>query len=148
MSLEEKMKVKIKRLDKELPLPVYATEGSVGFDLYARIDTTINPGEIKIIPANVIVEIPEGYALKLYARSSTPKKHGLFLANSVGIIDQDYCGPKDELGLNVYNFRDKSITIKKGERIGQGVFTKIEKVEWEETNTTNKKTRGGFGSTG
>jgi len=148
MCLEEKMKVKIKRLDKTLPLPVYATNGSVGFDLYARLDTTINPGEIKVIPANVIIEIPNGYALKLYARSSTPKKHGLFLANSVGIIDQDYCGPEDELGLNVYNFRDMPVTIKRGERIGQGVFTKIEKVGWKEVDIIDNKTRGGFGSTG
>ncbi|MEW6062953.1 MAG: dUTP diphosphatase [Nanoarchaeota archaeon] len=147
MSLEKKMKVKIKRLNKSLPMPFYATNGSVGFDLYARLDITIEPGEIKVIPANVIIEIPDGYALKLYGRSSTPKKYGLFLANAVGIIDQDYCGPKDELGINVYNFRDAPVTVKRGERIAQGVFTKIEKVEWKETDSITNKTRGGFGST-
>ena len=148
MNLEEKLKVKIKRIDQNLPLPIYATKGSVGFDLYARFGITIKPREIKVIPCNVIVEIPKDYALKLYLRSSTPNKYGLILANSVGIIDQDYCGPEDELGLSVYNFKDKLVTIWKGDRIGQGIFTKIAKVEWAEVECIADKNRGGFGSTG
>ncbi|MDH5596602.1 MAG: dUTP diphosphatase, partial [Candidatus Peregrinibacteria bacterium] len=65
------MKVKIKRIDKTLPLPIYETGGSVGFDLLAREDITIKPDEITLIPANVIVEVPQGYALILASRSST-----------------------------------------------------------------------------
>ena len=70
------MNVRIKRLDKSLPLPVYETSGSVGFDILAGQTVTIYPNEITLIPANVIVEVPKGYALIIAARSSTPKKKG------------------------------------------------------------------------
>ena len=86
------MKVKIKRVDKSLPLPKYETDGAVGFDLLCRESAEIAPQEIALIPANVIVETPPGYMLMLCMRSSTPRKIGLMMAQSVGIIDNDYCG--------------------------------------------------------
>lgn len=141
------MKVKIKRIDGSLPLPAYATDGSVAFDLFSRQDTKINPGEIALVPANVIIETPKGYALVLALRSSTPRKKGLLKPHGVGIIDQDYCGEGDELKIQVYNFTDKPVVVERGERIAQGMFVKIEKNEWEETDKMGK-TRGGFGSTG
>lgn len=141
------MKVKIKRIDGSLPLPAYATDGSVAFDLFAREATKINPGEIALVPANVIIETPKGYALVLALRSSTPRKKGLLKPHGVGIIDQDYCGEGDELKIQVYNFTDKLVIVERGERIAQGMFVKIEKNEWEETDKMGK-TRGGFGSTG
>jgi len=141
-------KVKIFRKDKELPLPKYHTDGSVGFDLFCREDSIINPKEIKLVPLNNIIETPEGYALCLFLRSSTPKKKGLMLANSVGIIDQDYRGPEDELGALFYNFTDSPIEIKKGDRLMQGIFIKVMTPEFEEIKDVEKKSRGGFGSTG
>jgi len=142
------MKVKIKRIDKSLPLPVYETGGSVGFDFLAREDTEIRPDEISLIPANVIVEVPKGYALILTARSSTPKKHGLTKPHGIGVIDNDYCGPKDEIKIQVKNFRSKSVIIKKGDRIAQGLFVKTDQLQFEEVDEIMAKTRGGFGSTG
>ena len=141
------MKVKIKRIDKTLPLPIYETGGSVGFDLLAREDITIKPDEITLIPANVIVEVPQGYALILASRSSTPKKHGLTKPHGIGIIDNDYCGPEDELKIQVRNFQIKEVVIKKGTKIAQGIFVKADRLEFEEVDKLSEKSRGGFGST-
>ena len=142
------MKVKIKRIDKSLPLPIYETDGSVGFDILAREDLEIPSKEIKLIPANIIVEIPVGYMLIVASRSSTPKKKGLMPPHGFGIIDHDYCGPEDEIKIQVLNFLDSSVQIKKGEKIAQGVFVRIDKFEWEEVEEMTAETRGGFGSTG
>ena len=141
------MKVKIKRLDKSLPLPVYETGGSVGFDLLAREDTTIEPGSIELVPANVVVEVPKGYMLALVSRSSTPRKKGLTKPHSIGVIDQDYCGDGDELKIQVYNFTQEPVTVEKGEKIAQGIFMRVDKFEWEEVDSMNNSDRGGFGST-
>jgi dUTP pyrophosphatase len=141
------MQVKIKRIDKELPLPQYQTPGAVAFDLYARVDKMIEPGEIKAVPANVIVRAPEGYMFMVAARSSLAKKKGLMLSNGIGVIDQDYCGPDDEVHILLYNFKKEPCEIKRGERLGQGIFVKIDKAEWEEDDQVDSPTRGGMGST-
>ncbi len=141
------MKVRIKRIDKELPLPVYETAGAVGFDLLARKDTTIQPKEIVLIPANVIVETPAGYAFIVVSRSSTPRKKGLTKPHGIGIIDQDYCGPEDEVKIQVRNFTDQAVTVKRGEKISQGLFIPVERAEFVEVDEIDRKTRGGFGST-
>jgi len=142
------MKVKIKRIDKDLPLPMYETKGSVGFDIIAREDSEILPGKIGIAPSNLIVEVPEGYMLVVASRSSTPLKKGLTPPHGFGIIDHDYCGPTDEIGVLVYNFTSDPVEIRRGEKIAQGVFVKIDKFEWEEVSEMEGRSRGGFGSTG
>lgn len=141
------MKVKINRIDKELPLPQYQTAGAVAFDLCARIDAEIAPGEILPVPANVIVEVPNGYMMMLAARSSLSKKKGLRLANGVGIFDQDYCGPEDEVKIILHNFKNEPCRINRGERLAQAIFVKIEKADWEEVDEMERPTRGGIGST-
>lgn len=142
-----RMKVKIKRIDKDLPLPVYETGGSVGFDILARETVTINAGTIELIPGNIIVEVPEGYMLAVASRSSTPKKKGLTPPHGFGVIDRDYCGPEDEVKIQVYNFSGSTVTIERGEKIAQGVFVRVDKFEWEESEDMQKQSRGGFGST-
>jgi len=141
------MKVRIKRLDKTLPLPVYETGGSVGFDLLARTDTTITPKEVGLIPANVIVKVPKGYALIVASRSSTPRKHGLSKPHGIGIIDQDYCGPEDEVKIQMFNFTDKPVTIARGTKIAQGMFVRVDRFSFKEVDNVKTKSRGGFGST-
>jgi dUTP pyrophosphatase len=141
------MKVKIKRIDKCLPLPVYETAGSVGFDLLAREDTVIHPGNIELVPANLVVEVPEGYMLALVSRSSTPRKKGLTKPHSIGVIDQDYCGENDELKIQVYNFTSEPTTVHKGDKIAQGIFVRVDKFEWNEVEAMGNADRGGFGST-
>jgi len=142
------MKAKIKRIDTKLPLPRYETNGSVGFDLIARETVIIQPREISLIPGNVIVEVPTGYALIIASRSSTPRKKGVKFPHAIGIIDQDYCGEGDEIKIQVMNFIDQPVTINRGDKIAQGLFMRCEQFEWEEVEEMGQKTRGGFGSTG
>lgn len=142
------MKVKIKRIDKTLPLPKYHTAGSVAFDLYARAKTTIAPKTIGLIPANVIIKTPPGYMLLVVTRSSTPGKKGLSVPHGIGIIDQDYSGEDDEIKIQVYNFTSTPAVINRGERVGQASFARVDKAEWNEVNAMNNGSRGGFGSTG
>jgi dUTP pyrophosphatase len=140
-------KIKIKRIDKSLPLPIYETNGSVGFDLIARQQVIVHPGGIELIPANVVVKTPPGYMLMLASRSSTPKKKGLMKPHSIGVIDQDYSGENDELKIQVYNFTSEPTTVERGEKIAQGVFVRVDRFEWDEVDQMDSPDRGGFGST-
>lgn len=141
------MKVKIKRIDKSLPLPKYESPGAAAFDVLARVDTTIEPQEIGRVPVNIVVEIPKGYMILLKDRSSTAKKKGLLC--TVGYIDQDFCGDEDEILLQFFNFTKKPVVVERGERLGQAAFVPIGTAEWEEVDSMkHNKTRGGFGSTG
>ena len=142
------MKVRIQRVDKDLPLPKYETEGSVGFDFLAREDTEIPAKTVGLIPGNVIVEVPATYMLLISLRSSTPRKKGLLMPHGIGVIDHDYCGPDDEIKIQVYNFTDAAVVIKRGEKIAQGIFVHIDKFDWEEVSKIRDQSRGGFGSTG
>lgn len=142
------MQVKIKRIDSKLPLPMYETAGAVGFDFVAREEVVIEAKSLGLIPGNVVIEVPEGYMLVVASRSSAPKKKGLLTPHGIGIIDHDYCGPTDEIKVQVYNFCDQAVTIARGEKIAQGVFVKIEKFQFEEVDEMTKESRGGFGSTG
>jgi dUTP pyrophosphatase len=142
------MKAKIKRVDKDLPLPKYETRGSVGFDFLCRESVAIKPHSLGLIPANVIVETPPGYMLMVTLRSSTPKKRGLLIPHGVGVIDQDYCGEGDEIKIQVYNFTSKPVTVERGDRIAQGIFVRVDTAQWSEVDRIESKTRGGFGSTG
>ncbi|MCD6194786.1 dUTP diphosphatase [bacterium] len=141
-------KVKIKLIDKSLPVPAYQTKGSVAFDIYARKTTVIKPKEIKLVPSNIILEVPKGYFLLIAARSSLPLKKGLMLPNGIGVIDQDFCGPKDEIHIELYNFSNKKVVISKGERIAQTILVKIAKPNLVQGKIKNRQSRGGFGSTG
>ena len=141
------MKIKIKRFEKDLPLPKYQTEGAAGFDLAARATVTIAPHAVGYVPLNVAVETPADHFLLIATRGSTHKR-GLMLANSVGIGDSDFCGNEDEYKAALLNFTDAPVTIERGDRIAQGIFIKFTRGEWEEVDTMQNKTRGGFGSTG
>ncbi len=141
------MKINIKRIDKGLPLPKYETAGSVGFDLLCRESAEIAPGEIVLIPANVIVETPSGYMLMVCLRSSTPRKFGLMMPQGVGVVDTDYCGEADELKIQVYNFTDSVVHVARGARIAQAVFVRVDTVAWNEVDRMSDTSRGGFGST-
>ena len=141
------MKVKIKRLDKDLPLPQYETGGSVGFDLLCRESVTVVPQTVALIPANVIVETPPGYMLMVTLRSSTPRKRGLLIPHGVGVIDPDYCGKGDEIQIQVYNFTDQPVTVERGDKIAQGIFVRVDIAKWSEVSEMGSEARGGFGST-
>lgn len=142
------MFVPITRVDSSLPLPQYETAGSAAFDFVTRETTTVMPHAIGLIPGNVIIKVPEGFALLVMPRSSMPRKRGLICPHSLGLIDHDYHGPKDEIFVQVQNVTDKPVTVERGERIAQGLFVKIDRAEWQEVDDHGAETRGGFGSTG
>ena len=142
------MDVRIKRVDTDLPLPAYQSDGAAGFDLYCRVQTTIGPGEVALLPANVVVATPPGYMLLVAARSSTPRRKGLSVPHGIGVIDQDYSGDGDEIHVQVYNFTNRPVIVERGERIAQAVFVRVDRATWQEVDTMEAPTRGGFGSTG
>ena len=142
------MKVSVTRIDKTIPLPKYETPGACCFDLVARVQVTIKPGSTGLIPTNIIVQVPEGYMFIVLPRSSTPRKKGLISPHGLGIIDQDYHGPEDEVMFQVYNVAHHDVVVEKGERLAQGCFVPIARVELTETASKKSNSRGGFGSTG
>ena len=142
------MRIKIKKLDSDVPLPQYHTSESAGFDLAASKDCIIQPGQVAKVPTGLIIEAPKGHFLLIAARSSLPLKKGLMMANGIGVVDPDYAGPNDEISIIVHNFTNSPVEVKKGERLAQGIFIKSDRIEWEEVAEIRKEDRGGYGSTG
>ena len=140
-------KIKIKRFDKELPLPRYKTAGAAGFDMTARETVIIRPNTVGYVPLNVAVGTPKNHFLILAARSSTHKM-GLMPANGIGIGDSDFRGDEDEYKIALLNFTNKPVTVERGIRIAQGIFVKFTKADWKEVSKMKSQTRGGFGTTG
>jgi dUTP pyrophosphatase len=143
------LSVRIQRLDSTLPLPKYETGGAAGFDFTAREDVVVPPGAVALVPTGLVIEVPSGHCLGIFARSSTPLKRGLMVANGVGVIDEDYCGPTDEIKIQVLNFTQAPVTVSRGDRIAQGLFLPVTRVAWTEADAAPRSTsRGGFGATG
>lgn len=141
-------RVRIRRLDPSVELPAYGTDGSAAFDLAASADTLIAPGEVRLVPTGLVIEVPAGMFLAVFARSSTPLKRGLMIANGVGVVDSDYCGPTDEVKIPTLNFTALPVQVTRGDRIAQGILLPSPRVEWEEVGELRAGSRGGFGATG
>jgi dUTP pyrophosphatase len=141
------MRLRVTRLRPSIPLPTYATSGSAAFDLAAAEDVEIGPHQIKLVGTGLVVAVPDGYFLGIFARSSTPLKRGLMVANGVGVLDSDYCGPADELKIQLLNVTDAPIRVQAGDRLAQGIVLQSPRVEFVEGDAT-APSRGGFGSTG
>ena len=142
------MRLRIHRLTDSAELPGYATDGAAGFDLAASEATTIQPGRTALVPTGLVIEVPAGMFLGIFARSSTPLKRGLMVANGVGVVDSDYCGATDEVKIAVFNFSAEPVTVNQGDWIAQGILLPVTRVEWDETGAPERGARGGFGSTG
>jgi dUTP pyrophosphatase len=141
------MDVPIHRLHDGAHEPTYATPGSVGFDLCTAQDADIGPGEIALVGTGLVIATPADWSLLICLRSSTPKKFGVMQPHAIGVIDQDYCGPEDELRLQLLNFTAQATHIPAGSRIAQGLFVRTERATWS-THAPADYSRGGFGSTG
>jgi dUTP pyrophosphatase len=142
------MRLKIRRLDSTVSLPSYGTAEAAGFDLSAAHDVTVAPGQVALVRTGLVIEVPSGYFLGIFARSSTPLKRGLMVANGVGVIDPDYSGPKDEVLIAVLNFTRGDVHITRGDRLAQGIVLPAPRVRWDEVSEIREVTRGGFGATG
>ena len=143
------MELRIKKLDERAITPTYGTEYSAGADLYALADAdiTIPAGKTVLIHTGLSLEIPEGYAGLIFARSGIATKRGLAPANKVGVIDADYRG---ECMVSLHNHSDKDEVIASGERVAQLVIVPFLKAEFVECDELSETVRGsgGFGSTG
>ncbi|MCR5462119.1 MAG: dUTP diphosphatase [bacterium] len=128
-------------------LPKRQTKNSAGYDFYVASDTIIKAHSVALIPTGVKAYMESDEVLKIYVRSSMPLKRKITLANNVGIIDSDYYENPDNDGhimIQVLNFGDSDVLIKKDERIAQGVFLKY--LLADDDNTSESRL-GGFGST-
>lgn len=142
--------LKIKKLRDNAKIPLRATEGSAGMDLYACIDeaVTVPPHEIRLIPTGIAVELESaGYVAYIFARSGLAIKRGIAPANCVGVIDSDYRG---EVCVGLINQTEEEYTIQPDERIAQMVISPVILPEIEVVDELGDTQRdaGGFGSTG
>ncbi len=147
----EKVKVKIRQLpgNEDLSLPTYMSQGASGMDLYAAVENEValKPGEIRLIPTGIQVAIPVGFEGQIRPRSGLALKHGLSIVNSPGTVDSDYRGT---VGVILINQREKSFSIKRGDRIAQLVISPVVQAELEpvEELENTSRNQGGFGHTG
>lgn len=141
------MDVPIHLLHPAATAPQYATEGAHGFDLCTAEAVEIGPGEIALVGTGVVVATPPDWCLLVCLRSSTPRRWGVMQPHGVGVIDEDYCGPADEVRLQLLNFTASPTSIPAGSRIAQGVFVQAGRARWS-VHRPGERSRGGFGSTG
>lgn len=139
------MKIKIKKLNQELPTPFQAYRGDAGMDVYASAHTVLNPGDCVAIPLGLAVEIPEGYYAYITDKSGLSIKHKLRTMG--GVIDSNYRG---EIHAGIINLSDTSYTFEIGDKVAQMIIQKTETVSFEEVETLSSSDRGEkrFGSSG
>ena len=142
--------LKVKKTKEFATLPKRATEGSAGFDLFAAIEKSIDilPGEISMVPTGIAISIDNpSYFGMICARSGLSIKHGITLANGVGVIDSDYRG---EIFIGLHNISNKTYTITPNQRIAQLIIVPISYTGITEITHLDETERGqgGFGSTG
>ncbi|MFM7949159.1 MAG: dUTP diphosphatase [Actinomycetales bacterium] len=142
------MKVLIKRLDKELPIPTYAKPGDAGVDLYSTIEASLAPGERKLFPTGIAIALPPGTAAFVHPRSGRAITEGLGMVNAPGTVDAAFRGELKVILIN--HDPENTIAIKRGERIAQLVIQRVEHAEFVELDELPGSARGegGFGSTG
>ena len=145
-----KLQIQIKRLKDNVVLPFYATPGSAELDLSAVLDESLvlKKGEIALVPTGIAISIPTNtYGAFIFARSGLASRHGICLANSVGVIDSDYRG---EIKCALINLGNTDFTIQNGDRIAQMVFMPVAQAELCDVKELDETKRGagGFGSTG
>lgn len=137
-----------KKIDSCNKLPKRSTRNSAGYDFFNPNDVVCKSHQITMIPTGIKAKFPEDEVLLLFNRSSNPKKKGLIILNGVGVVDSDYYNNTDnegEMAFVFYNIFNEDITLKAGEKLGQGIFVKYAKTD---DDTAEGERTGGFGSTG
>lgn len=147
MTKEQTMEIKVKKLNDKAQMPTRGSEKAAGYDLYACEGVTIPPHSTRKVGVGLAFELPDNTFAALFPRSGLATKHGLRLANCVGVCDADYRG---EYIVPLHNDNDFTVGIADGERIAQMVllpFIPMEFTEVDELSDTERG-EGGFGSTG
>ena len=145
----KELEINIRLTDSRAVIPQYGTENSAGADLHACLDepVAIEPGKAVMVHTGIAMEIPDGYAGFVFARSGLATRKGIAPSNKVGVIDSDYRG---EIMVSLYNHSDRPETISPGDRIAQIVIIPYIKGNWNVCMELDDTIRGsgGFGSTG
>jgi dUTP pyrophosphatase len=140
--------VAIVRLDRGLPLPAYAHPGDAGADLMTTVDVALRPGERALVPTGVALALPEGYVALVHPRSGLAARHGLSIVNAPGTVDAGYRGEIKVLLVNLDPA--EPVSLRRGDRIAQLVFQRVEQAVFTEVDALPESVRGvgGYGSTG
>jgi dUTP pyrophosphatase len=140
--------VPIVRLDPDLPLPAYAHPGDAGADLLTTVDLTLAPGERALVPTGIALAVPEGYVALVHPRSGLAARHGLSIVNTPGTIDAGYRGEVKVLLVNLDP--REPVELRRGDRVAQLVFQRVERAAFEVVDSLEDSARGvgGYGSTG
>ena len=136
------------RLDPDLPLPAYAHPGDAGADLVTAVDVTLRPGERALVPTGIAMAVPAGYVALVHPRSGLAARHGLSIVNTPGTIDAGYRGEVKVLLVN--HDPSEPIELRRGDRVAQLVFQRVEQAAFSEVEVLPDSVRGdgGYGSTG
>lgn len=130
-------------------MPSRASDGSAGYDLRAAVDgpVEIAPGERRLVPTGIAVELPRGWEGQVRPRSGLALRHGVTVLNAPGTIDSDYRG---EIGVLLVHLGREPYVLRRGDRIAQLVLAPVAEAEWEEVDElgSTERSGGGFGSTG
>ncbi len=141
------MEIRVTKLDPRAIIPEYKSEGAAGMDISTIEEAVIPPGGHALLRTGLGFGLPSGHAMFIFPRGSTFAKFRLFLANHVGVLDEDYSGPNDELLISVFNPTAESTTVPASARIAQIIVLPIEHMVLIE-GPAGDINRGGFGSTG
>lgn len=142
------LRVAIRRLDPQLPVPTYAHPGDAGLDLVARSAARLEPGERALVPTGIAIAIPPGWVGLIHPRSGLAHRHGITTVNAPGTVDSGYRG---EIQVNLINLDPReAFDIERGDRIAQLLLQEVAQVEWDEVADLPSSVRGvgGHGSTG
>ena len=141
------IKIAIQKLRPHAVLPDYAHPGDAGMDLYAAEDHTLRPGERILAPTGIAVAIPDGYEGQVRPKSGLALKLGLSVVNAPGTVDAGYRG---EVGVILINLGQETVEIRRGQKVAQIVFARVERAGLEIVESLDEtgRGRGGFGSTG
>jgi dUTP pyrophosphatase len=142
------LRVLVQRLDDGVPLPLYAMTGDAGADIVTTQDVTLAPGERAVLPTGLAIALPDGYAAFVHPRSGLAARAGLGLVNAPGTVDSGYRG---EIKVIVINHdTSQPLTLRRGERIAQVVFQRVERATFVEVSELpqSERAEGGHGSTG
>jgi dUTP pyrophosphatase len=140
--------VAVVRLDRGLPLPAYAHPGDAGADLMTTVDIALAPGERALVPTGIAIAIPPGYVALVHPRSGLAARHGLSIVNAPGTVDAGYRGEIKVLLVN--HDPTEPVELRRGDRIAQLVFQRVEQAVFTEVDALPESVRGagGYGSTG
>jgi dUTP pyrophosphatase len=142
------MRIQLRRVDPDLPVPTYAHPGDAGADLVSAVDVVLDPGRRALVPTGTAIALPEGFAGFVHPRSGLAARHGVTVVNAPGTVDAGYRG---EISVTLLNTDpERAFVVHRGDRIAQLVVQRVERVEFVEVEELSGTPRGdaGFGSTG